>query len=143
MKNNVKLLKEQYRAKFLAGVITENEYKESLCEEIIEEGGIAYTLLEVAQKVVHYLMEALNDPSNQGLSPFFKKLGMSRGEMFSMMADAGIIGGALYALIKGLSQEMRDKLADKVKKLFAAEETPFPAEPTEPLKNTFKDPNRI
>jgi hypothetical protein len=143
-----KLLQEQKRAKVLAGIISEGEYTENVnveeCGDNLEEGGIFYTILELAQKVIESITNSLSDPSSHGLSPILKQIGMNRGDVFQLLADAGIISGTLYGAIKYLGKDMRNRLAEKIKfGLNNLVKYDIEDEPREPLKNTFKDPNRI
>ena len=141
-----KLLKEQSRAKLLAGLISESQYNEVVdsvdSQETIEEGGITYSLLELADHIIKHLMDALNNHSTSGLSTIFKKIGMNRGDVFQLLSDTGILGSALYATIKVLGKEKREKLAELLKnKIKNLTKLDVDLEPEKPLKNTFKNSN--
>lgn len=86
--------------------ITESQYKrlfenENDAKTLQEDGSIAVEFLSFANEAINYLKELLTDPSTAGMSPFWIKMGVTRGELYSTLADAGIIVAAGNAAIEG------------------------------------------
>ena len=71
---------------------TEKENLKTFKEGVVTEGGIVFSLLEFAQEIITFLKDILSDPTSNGLSTIWVKLGVSRGELLSLMADIGLIG---------------------------------------------------
>jgi len=102
----IKVTKEQLDRLFEVSVgaqgVTNNFKKEFKRTELKPkfEGTLnesfAVDFIEFAQHVLGLLKEILTDPSTAGLDPFWVKMGVTRGEMFGYLADAGIIGTVFY-----------------------------------------------
>lgn len=103
-----------------------DEYKPQTPEEnektfMNEDGGGLFLvdLIEFAQHLLAELKTILTDPSQAGLSTFWVKLGVSRGELFSLLAEFGIIayvGHKLVVVTKNLAKKIKrlyHHLADK------------------------------
>lgn len=103
--------------------ITESQYKrlfENKNVNIIkEDGGLAVDFLTFASEVIGVLKDTLSNPSSDGLSPFWVKMGVSKGELYSTLADMGIItvGGA--GVYKGISAVINIKKKGIIRKLKA------------------------
>lgn len=77
--------------------------------------GLTIELVEFTQHLLELLKEMLTDPSQAGLSTFWVKMGLTRGEMFSAMADVGIIGYSGHKLVV-----ITKNLSKKIKRLYHA-----------------------
>lgn len=86
--------------------ISESQYKR-IFENNINES-IIVEFLTFANEIITNLREILTDPSNVGLDPIWKRLGINRGQLYSAMIDCGIIvatvvnGKEIYKLTKKL-----------------------------------------
>ena len=92
-------------------VITANELVESTLNE-----SIIMSLIDFIQMMLTHLGDFFTDPTSNGLSDILVKMGVSRGELFSLMADLGILtysGGKVVKLWKN----KKDLLA-KLKRLY-------------------------
>lgn len=88
-------------------------YKSFKNEDVINES-LTVDLLDFSKHIIELLKEILSDPSQKGLSPFFQKLGITRGELFTMMSDIGLItflGAQGYRVLKS-------DFAKKLKELY-------------------------
>jgi len=94
----------------------ENEKTFKSFNENINEG-LAVEILDFAQHVVEFLKNVLTDPSQAGLSPFWKQLGVSRGELFSAMADLGIITSVVVGGVRKY-KVMRKNFKRNIKRLY-------------------------
>ncbi len=70
----IKITEDQYNRLFKDKKINET------VDRVTEDGGIAVTFLEFANESITFLKEMLTDPSQSGLSPFWVKLGVTKGE---------------------------------------------------------------
>lgn len=78
-------------------------------ENIQEDGGLGVEFLTFAQETIMFMKGILTDPSQAGLSPFWVKLGVTRGELFSTMVDLGIITAGTVAAGNGVKKVMNIK----------------------------------
>jgi hypothetical protein len=106
---------------------------ESENETTLNEG-LAVELIEFAQNVVDFLKDIITDSSSAGLSPFWQKLGVTRGELISTLLDLGIITAVSVKGVKNY-KVYRNKLIRGIKELY---NLIFKKEKEEP-KNTFKN----
>lgn len=81
------------------------------------EGGMVVEFLDFMQNIISFLQNLLTDPSQEGLSTFWKKLGVTRGELLSAMADVGLLS---WATIHGTKKfyVYKENFKKKVKKLY-------------------------
>jgi hypothetical protein len=100
--------------------ITESQYErlfKNNKKQLEEDGSIAVEFLTFASEAIGFLKELMTDPSQAGLSPFWVKLGVTRGELFSTMADLGIIAGAAYGGVEGTKKVFKVKKRGLIKAL--------------------------
>jgi hypothetical protein len=77
-------------------------------------------LIEFAQHILQFLKEILTDPSSAGLSPIWRQMGVSRGEMFGLLADVGLITVAVIGgkkVVKVVRKNIKRKIRDLYNKL--------------------------
>lgn len=55
-------------------------------------------LLELAKAVVEAILAELNNDTTNGLSPIFREMGITRGMLFTLLSDMGLIGMTFYQL---------------------------------------------
>jgi len=60
--------------------------------------GITVELLEFTQKVIEFILNELNDDTARGLDGFWRDMGVTRGELLSLLSDLGLIGIGFYKL---------------------------------------------
>lgn len=90
-------------------------------ETLINEYG-SVELLEFVRSIVETMLTTLNDPTQDGLDRIWRDMGITRGEMFSALADAGLWGYVFFklpytdkvkALGRGLKSVLRTLLGPK------------------------------
>jgi hypothetical protein len=77
-------------------------------------------LLEVTQKLIEYVIGVLTDEGQEGLDPFWKDMGVSKGELYGLISDAGLLSYGFYKLvfseklkkIKELAKEIYQEVKD-------------------------------
>lgn len=74
-------------------------------------------LLTFAQETLQLLKEILTDPSQAGLSPFWRELGISRGELFGFLSDLGLITAITVQGVKKYGV-VRKNLVRNIKRLY-------------------------
>jgi len=55
-------------------------------------------ILEILRGVIEFILSELGNESSAGLDPIFADKGISRGEIFRLLSDAGLIGMVFYQL---------------------------------------------
>jgi hypothetical protein len=55
-------------------------------------------LLEVTQKLIEYVIGVLTDEGQEGLDPFWRDMGVTKGELYSLITDAGLLSYGFYKL---------------------------------------------
>jgi hypothetical protein len=55
-------------------------------------------LLEVTQKLIEYVIGVLTDEGQEGLDPFWRDIGVTKGELYSLITDAGLLSYGFYKL---------------------------------------------
>jgi len=55
-------------------------------------------LLEVTQKLIEYVIGVLTNESQEGLDPFWRDMGVTKGELYSLISDAGLLSYGFYKL---------------------------------------------
>jgi hypothetical protein len=105
-----------------------------LDENIINEDfSIIGSLLEFGKQVIELLTNLLNDPSNQGLSPFWHRLGVSRGELLKILIDFGIVSTVGYK-----THVVAKNLKNNIRRLYSHFKNYQPKDELAPAKNTYK-----
>jgi hypothetical protein len=92
--------------------ITESQYErlfKNNKKQLEEDGSIAVEFLTFASEVIVFLKEMMTDPSQAGLSPFWVKIGLTRGELLSSLVDLGIIAGTGYGGVEGTKKIFKIK----------------------------------
>lgn len=117
-------------------------------ERIKTEGqmneGMVVEILEFAQHVIQFLKEVLTDPSSDGLSPFWRDLGISKGELLSAMADIGLIGAVVVQGVRKYEvykKNFKKNIIKLYKFLTTMDDDDTDFEKPQPKGNRFKDPN--
>lgn len=105
------------------------ETTKSFNEGIITEGGIVFSLLEFGGEVIEVIKSFLSDETYNGLSPFWREMGVTRADLFNMMLDMGLLVFAGERLIVN-----RKKLAKGIRRLYQTFKTKA-KEFTEPEKD--------
>jgi len=67
-------------------------------EGIVNEGGPTVEILELIKGVVEFILAELNNDTTNGLSPIFQKMGITRGMLFTLLSDMGLLGMTFYQL---------------------------------------------
>lgn len=85
--------------------------------EVTLSESLTVDLLTFAQEIIGLLKEILSNPSQAGLSTFWKELGVTRGELFGFLSDFGII---TVITIQGIKKYgvVRKNLIRNIKKLY-------------------------
>ena len=79
--------------------------------------GVTFEILEFVQEVVSFLKSSITDDSFRGVSPFWRKLGITRGELLAMLMDFGILGTVTaHGVLK--YKVYKDNIKEKIKKLY-------------------------
>lgn len=60
--------------------------------------GLTVELLEFTQKLIEFILNELNDDTSRGLDRIWRELGVTRGELLSLLTDMGLIGVTFYKL---------------------------------------------
>jgi hypothetical protein len=60
--------------------------------------GLTIELLEFTHKVIEFILNELNDDTTKGIDSFWRNLGVTRGELLSLLSDLGLIGVTFYKL---------------------------------------------
>ena len=60
--------------------------------------GLTVELLEVTQKLIEYVIGVLTDEGQEGLDRFWKDMGVTKGELYSLITDAGLLSYGFYKL---------------------------------------------
>lgn len=103
-------------------------YSESdIREDIIVDG------LDFAIQCANAIKEILTDPSQEGLSPFWIRLGMSRGDVLNLMAHTGLI---TFTGIKLYTKLNQSEFLSKAKKFFGLVQK----KAKEQAENKFREP---
>lgn len=124
-KRKVKLTEKQLKTvveSLSAGANVTNQFKKQFAghdpkikfESEINEG-LTVELLEVTQKLIEYVIGVLTDQSQQGLDRFWRDLGVTRGELFSLITDAGLLS---YGFFKLAYSEKIKKIKELAKILY-------------------------
>lgn len=109
-----------------------------VAKPVVSEG-LTVEILEFAQHIVEALKGILTDPSQAGLSPFWKQLGVSRGELFSAMADIGLITSTVMGGNR-VYKVMRKNFKRNIKRLYNTLTQPEELDSWEGPKNVMKNP---
>jgi hypothetical protein len=64
-------------------------------ENVVNES-MSVELLQFTKAVVEFILDQLNNTTSNGLSPIFRQMGVTRGELFTVLSDAGLLGVAFY-----------------------------------------------
>lgn len=67
-------------------------------EGVVNEGSPTIELLELVRAVVDFILAELNNDTSHGLSPIFRQMGVTRGEIFTLLTDMGLLGTTFYQL---------------------------------------------
>lgn len=67
--------------------------------ELLKEWG-SVELLELARSIIEFMLNELNDPSQNGLDRIWREMGITRGEMLTVLADFGLWGTVFFQLSK-------------------------------------------
>ena len=60
--------------------------------------GLTVELLEVTQKLIEYVIGVLTDEGQEGLDRFWRDMGVTKGELYSLITDAGLLSYGFYKL---------------------------------------------
>jgi len=93
-------------------------------EGAINEGGPTIELLELIRGVVDFILAELNNDTSHGLSPIFQQMGVTRGELFTLLTDMGLLGVTFYQLAYNEKiKAIRNGIKDIAKALMGKSET--------------------
>jgi len=53
-------------------------------------------ILELVKAVIEFILNELSNNSSAGLDPIFVEMGVTRGELFTLLSDLGLLGMAFY-----------------------------------------------
>lgn len=103
--------------------ITEAQYQRLFAEnkEVLTEGGIlSIEFAQFAAEMISLLKDALSNPSQDGLSPFWVKIGVNWGDMMTLLSTAGIIVTTTYGVhgAKRIKSVNRTGIIRKLKALY-------------------------
>jgi len=92
----------------------------------VEEAGLikeygSVELLELARSVIEFMLTELNDPSQNGLDRVWREMGVTRGEMLTALADAGLWGYVFFKLsysdkVRAIGRGLKSVLRDLMRK---------------------------
>jgi len=91
--------------------ITESQYERLFNKKtekpLQEDGGIAFEFLTFANEAINFLKELMSNQSQAGLSPFWKQIGVTWGDLITMFSDCGIIATGGYGAVEGGKKVMQ------------------------------------
>lgn len=64
----------------------------------LNEGSPTIEILELIKSIIEFILSELNNDSMRGLDPIFQEMGVTRGEIFTLLSDFGLMGMAFYQL---------------------------------------------
>jgi len=77
--------------------------------------GLTVDLLELTQQLIMFIIDVLTDESQQGLDSFWRDLGVTRGELLSLISDSGLL---TYGFFKLAYSEKIKKVIEIAKELY-------------------------
>jgi len=122
--SQVKRLQEIEKDKLTKIKISESQAKrlkdliggKAVEETVITENFVEYT--EFGKAVIQFIGELANNPSQSGLSPFWVKMGVTKGDLFTLLTSYGILSVTILASGEKVYKLVRKGVTNAMKRLY-------------------------